>query len=248
MASPATTAFRRDARSTSLEVHLLGTVDFESALSLQEQLGYEISGRNDTHGGLILCEHPPLVTVGREGSRAHILADDDELASRQIDVRWVNRGGGCIAHAPGQLAVYPIVPLDRLQLGLSAYRRLLEQSVVDVCRGLRVSGELRNDEPGVWCRCGQVAHVGVAVKSWVSYHGLFVNVSPALDAMRFVRANRSGTRVTSLSAQRVRVTSMQTVRAGIVRALTARLGYAWYHVYTGHPLLQRTRRRVHVTA
>jgi len=248
MASPATTAFRLDARSTSLEVHLLGMVDFEAALFLQERIGYEISGRNDTRGGLILCEHPPLVTVGREGSRAHILADDDELAARQMDVRWVNRGGGCIAHAPGQLAVYPIVPLDRLQLGLSTYRRLLEESVVDVCQGLQVSGVLRDDEPGVWCRCGQVAHVGVAVKSWVSYHGLFLNVSPALDAMRLVRANRSGTRVTSLSAQRVRVTSMQAVRADIVRALSARLGYVRYHIYAGHPQLQRSRSRVHVTA
>ena len=67
--------------STALDVRLLGMVDFESALFLQERLVYEISGREDLFGGLLLCEHPPLVTVGRAGSRAHILVDPKELTA-----------------------------------------------------------------------------------------------------------------------------------------------------------------------
>ena len=58
--------------SAPLEVYLLGIVDFDSALFLQERLAYEISGRSDAMGTLLLCEHPPLITVGREGSRSHI--------------------------------------------------------------------------------------------------------------------------------------------------------------------------------
>ena len=234
--------------SASLEVHLLGLVDFDSALFLQERLVYEISGRTDLMGGLLLCEHPPMISIGREGSRAHVLADSGELASRQIEVRWLNRGGGCVVHAPGQLAVYPIVPLNRLGIGLAAYRSLLEESVSDVCRQLRIQNVRRPDEPGVWGRRGQIAHLGVSVKSWVAYHGMFVNVSPALELMRLAQANSRGEAVTSLAAERARVTSMSSVRTCLVESLTSRLGYQRHHVYAGHPLLRRSKKKVYVNA
>src|SRR5687767_7528881 len=89
--------------SHALEVRLLGLVDFEAALFLQERLVYEIGGRDDTQGHLLICEHPPLITVGREGSRGHILVEPRDLVARQMEVRWLSRGGGCVAHAPGQL-------------------------------------------------------------------------------------------------------------------------------------------------
>ena len=234
--------------SDSLEVHLLGLVDFESVLFLQERLVYEISGRNDRQGGLLLCEHPPMVTIGREGSRGHIRVDSRELTSRQMTVRWLNRGGGCLVHAPGQLAVYPILPLDRLELGLTDYRRRLEDAIRDVSRELHVPTWTRDEEPGVWCRLGQLAQIGVAVKSWTSYHGAYVNVAPSLDLMRLVQSNRSGEPVTSLAAQRGRATAMHSVREGLVRHLVRRLGYERFHLYTGHPLLRRTTRKVYVGA
>lgn len=237
-----------DRTPAPLEVHLLGVVDYESALFLQERLVYEISDRADGLGGLLLCEHPPLITIGRGGSRAHILVDPDELESRQMGVRWVNRGGGCLAHAPGQLAVYPIVPLDRLGLGLDDYRRLIEESVVDACRELRLSASRRPDQPGVWCREGQLAHLGIAVKSWVASHGIFVNVNPAMEFLRLVRPNRTGERVTSLAAARLKPTSMHKIRESLIRNLASRLGYERQHVYTGHPLLRRTKKKVYVNA
>lgn len=235
-------------RTSSLEVYLLGIVDFDSAMALQNRLVFDVSGRDDAQGALLLCEHPPLVTVGREGSQSDILADERELTSRQMDVRWLNRGGGCMVHALGQLAAYPILPLDRLGIGLADYRHRLEEAVIDVCCELRVPATRDDNDPGVWCRCGKFADIGVAVKSWVSYHGMFINVSPSMDLMRLVRPNLSDGRVTSLSAQRLRKTSMHTVREAIVRRLVERLGYGRFHIYTGHPLLKRTRRPVHVPA
>src|SRR5947209_15502199 len=92
-----------------LEVYLLGLVDYEDALRLQRRLVYEVGGANGDLAALVLCEHPPTISVGRRGSRAHIECDDEELASRNIRVRWVNRGGGCYLHVPGQLVVYPIL-------------------------------------------------------------------------------------------------------------------------------------------
>jgi len=244
MSSSSTIHVSLDRASNSLEVYLLGCVDFDSALFLQERLVHEISARNDLQGGLLLCEHPPLISVGREGSRSHLLVEPRELVSQQMEIRWVNRGGGCLVHAPGQLAVYPIVPLDRLRIGLAEFRHLLEESIIDVSRELRVPAWRRTDEPGIWCRCGQFASLGVAVKSWVAYHGLFINVCPAPQLLKLVQSNRSGERMTSLATQRLRVTSMHKVRESLVRNLAARLGYEHFHLYTGHPLLRRIKRRV----
>ena len=247
--SPFSTAQQSsDARSASLEVYLLGLVDFDSARFLQDRLVYEISGRSDAQAALLVCEHPPIVTIGREGSRAHVLAEPRELVARQMDVRWLNRGGGCLVHAPGQLAVYPILPLERLGIGVAGYRRRLEESVIDTTREIQVPASRRPDEPGVWCRTGQFAFLGAAVKGWISYHGMFINVSPPTDLLKLVRSVKPGDRVTTLAAERCRLTSMHAVRSGLVRNLARRLGYERHHLYTGHPLLRGTTRKIYVHA
>lgn len=250
MAMSSTSTIWTSARRTSasLEVHLLGLVDFDSALLLQERLAYEVSGRCDTLGHLLICEHPPILTIGREGRQSHVLADEHELTARQIETRRLNRGGGCLLHAPGQLAVYPILPLDRLQMGLSEYRARLELSLLDICGELRLPAFRRADEPGGWCRCGQFAHLGIAVRSWVSMHGLFVNISPDMRLLRMVQPNQNGERVTSLAAERARTTSMHSVRESLIRNLAKRLGYEQFHLYTGHPLLTRKKKQVYVGA
>jgi lipoate-protein ligase B len=232
----------------TLDVRLLGTVDFESVLFLQERFVYEISGREDVFGGLFLCEHPPLITVGRSGSRAHITVEQKELAARRMPVRWVNRGGGCLVHAPGQLAVYPIVPLDRLRLGLAEYRSRLIDAVLDVCAELKVPAWPTQRSAGVAGRGGQFAFVGASVKRWVAYQGLFVNVHPYLPMQKLVTSGVGGQKPTSLEALRGRTTPMSAVRESLIRNLSRRLGYAEYHIFTGHPLLRRTRRVTNVFA
>ena len=253
----------------SLEVYLLGLVDFDAALFLQERLLHEISQRDDGSGALLICEHPPLVTIGREGSRTQIACEPEELVSRRMDVRWLNRGGPSLVHAPGQLAAYPIVPLMRRGLGLVAFRDRLESAVIDTCGELRVPAWRHPEHAGVWCRCGKLASFGAAVRSGVSYHGMFVNVCPNLQLMRLVRSPAaaiadepqttclpdaahkpcgpgwdSDLRVTSLAAQRVKPTAVHTVRESLIRRIADRLCYGRHHVYTGHPLLKRTRRIV----
>src|SRR6187402_876731 len=108
-----------DFLSPPLEVYLLGLVDFEDVQQLQRRLVYDLGERGG--GTLVLCEHPPTITVGRLGSRAHIRADDEELRERGIRVHWVNRGGGCVLHLPGQLVAYLALPLEPLGLNLQGY-------------------------------------------------------------------------------------------------------------------------------
>jgi lipoyl(octanoyl) transferase len=231
-----------------LDVRLLGTVDFESAQFLQERLVYEISGRTDLYGGVFLCEHPPLITVGRAGSRAHVLLEQKDLATRGLQVRWLNRGGGCLVHSPGQLAVYPVVPLQRLGMGLQDYRTALVASVLDLCDELDIAAWPVERNYGVAGRGGVFTFVGAAVKRWVAYQGMFINVNPLMQTQRLVSIGASGLRPTSLEALRGRAISMATVRESLIRNLARRLGYTQYQVFTGHPLLVRTRRVTNVCA
>jgi lipoate-protein ligase B len=244
MAYPATNRPDGTAAAAALEVRLLGLVDFDAALALQERLVYELSGRDDAQGALLLCEHPPLITLGREASAAQVTADPDDLRASEIDVRWVARGGGTVVHAPGQLAVYPVLPLQRLGVGLSEFRTRLEESAAAACRDVRVPAKRRASEPGLWSRCGQVAYFGAAVKSWVSYHGLFLNVDPDPSFLSLVAGNPDGERPTSLQALLLRPVSMAGVRESVVRHIANRFGYERFHIYTGHPWLKRTTQKV----
>jgi lipoate-protein ligase B len=230
--------------AAALEVHLLGLVDCGAALALLDRLVFDISGRADCGGALLLCEHPPVITLGREASIADVLADEHDLKSMGIDTRWISRGGGAFVHAPGQLAVYPVLPLDRLGIGLMEYRRRLEDALIAVCRDQRIPARSRNDEPGLWSRAGQIAYFGASVRSWVTSHGMHLNVDPDPEFLRLVKPHPVGERSTSLQAQRVRRTSMASVRESVVRHVVEEFGYQRFHVYTGHPLLQRTTRRV----
>src|SRR4051812_48755348 len=93
----------------AVEVHLLGEVDFDACLALQHRLVYEAGSRRDGQVTVLVCEHPLSITLGRLGSRAHVQLSPPVLKSNGLEVRWVNRGGGALLHAPGQVAVYPIV-------------------------------------------------------------------------------------------------------------------------------------------
>lgn len=232
--------------SDALEVHLLGTVDYDAALALQKHLVYEISGRNDRFGTLLLCEHPPLITIGREGSRGDVIADESDLIARQIEVRFENRGGGAIVHSPGQLAIYPVLPLDRLDVGVDRLRSALNTVVRRTAAELRVPTK-QEDGATVGMRGSQFSFIGAAVRSWVSYHGLFLNVNPRLDLSRLATPD-SGRRVSSLTIQKFRPVAMPAVREAVVRHVSEQFGYDDIQFHTGHPLLTRKTRKAPVHA
>jgi lipoyl(octanoyl) transferase len=228
----------------SLEVHLLGLVDFDSVLALQERLVYEISGSQDQTGALLICEHPPLVTLGADATAADVLADAASLRRSGIDVRWLGRGGGAVCHAPGQLAVYAVLPLERMGLDVAQYRDRMEAACVSACQEVHVPARQRGQATGVWGRAGQLAMIGAAVKNGVVYHGMFVNVSPDPSFLALARSNPEGEPPTSLQAQLLRRVPMGRVREALARMIQSQFGYTASHHYTGHPLLRRTIRKV----
>jgi lipoyl(octanoyl) transferase len=231
-----------------LEVYLLGLVDFEDAQQLQRRLVYD-AGEGGS-AALVLCEHPPTISVGRSGSRTHIVPDDEELRSLGIRVRWVNRGGGCVLHIPGQLSAYLVLPLDRLGLNLQGYLDGLDQTLLGVLEEFDLRGETRPEAPGVFLGHARVGSVGIAVNRWIAYHGLTLNVGPFLEWFDLLDEPGIGPypiRQTSMESRRQRPAPMARVREALIRRVEVVFGLERHHIFTHHPLI-RWKVRAHVYA
>jgi lipoyl(octanoyl) transferase len=223
-----------------LEVYMLGLVDFDEVQQLQRRLVYELGERGGA--SLVLCEHPPTISVGRSGSRAHIVPDDAELRAMGIKVRWVNRGGGCVLHLPGQITAYVILPLAPLGLDVGRYLQGLHDALVGVLDEFELRGTPRGGLDGVDLAHSRVASVGVAVSRWIAYHGLTLNVGSFLQPFELIEEPGFGAypvRQTSMESKRQRPAPMPKVREALIRHLEAAFGLERHHVYTHHPLIRR---------
>jgi lipoyl(octanoyl) transferase len=218
----------------ALCAYLLGTLGHDDYLALQRRLVYDITGDRDL-GALVLCDHTPGVTIGREGSRLHIRPGLEELHARRWRVRWVSRGGGAMLHLPGQVACYPILALDTLALTPAAYLVELQSLLVDLLGEYDISATPDPDRPGVRVGNRRIAHVGVAVRSWVACFGLILNVDPDLEPFRDVCCDGDPFPMTSVQREtpaRVRVAG---VRQRLVELVAERFGFDRVSLFHTHP-------------
>jgi lipoyl(octanoyl) transferase len=233
------TSERTTPTGSVLRVYLLGLVEFEAALMLQRKLVYEAAGERAS-AALVLCEHPPILTVGRDGSPADIRCDLDELRVRRWPLRWVNRGGGSLLHLPGQLAIYPIVPLDWRGFGLSDYLESLQRVLVALLDDFGVVGATQARQPGVWVGQRLIAGVGVAVRDWVAYFGAALNINPDLLPFRIVRsAPREHEPMTSLERERHGRLRPALVRERLLEHFTTAFPFERTALFSSHPCLER---------
>jgi lipoyl(octanoyl) transferase len=222
---------------SALRIYLLGVVDFEAALRLQRTLAFETASQRDC-GALVLCEHPPIVTVGRDGSPADIHCDINELRTRGWPVRWVNRGGGALLHLPGQLAIYPILPLDWRRLGLADYLARLQRILVAMLDDFSVPASTQLGQPGVWAGRRLIAGIGVAVCDWVAYYGAYLNIDADLFPFRIVRSGpHEREPMTSLVRERRAPLRPALVRERLLEHFTAAFPFARTAVFSDHPCL-----------
>jgi lipoyl(octanoyl) transferase len=233
---------RGESPAPPVEVHLLGRIDHGVCLALQQRLAYEATGRRDGRIVLLLCEHPDEITIGRQGSWADIRLDRRELERRDLAVRWIGRGGGGIWHTPGQLAVYPIVPLARCGFTVGGYLDRLQAGIQAALEELNYAALPRPGRHGLWGRGGQLAAFGVAVRHDVTMHGAFVNVNPNDRLFRLIDTDPwEHTPMSSLVVERRQPAKMTAIREALVRHVTSALDAPRYHLYTGHPLLRSVR-------
>jgi lipoyl(octanoyl) transferase len=179
-----------------LEVVLAGTVPYGEGLAWQRQLAEDrIAGRL-AHDVLLLLEHPPVVTLGRNAHAAHL------LQPAGIEVFEVERGGDVTFHGPGQLVGYPILDLNAYKKDLHWYLRTLEQALIVALSQLGIRAERNPGYTGVWTRSKKIASIGIHVKQWVTWHGFALNVTTDLaDFERIVPCGIPGVEMTSVEQE-----------------------------------------------
>jgi len=213
-----------------LEIQDWGHVEYREALRRQRAMAEErIADRVPDR--LILVEHPPVVTIGRSGSEADLLLSEESLREKGIAVSHVERGGMATFHGPGQLVAYPIVKLREQDLHRFLTGLLGAMEEVLVSYGLCPEGK---GQPGLWVNSAKIASVGVAVRKWVTFHGIAVNVNT--DPKWFdciVPCGHPGERITSIGRELDRLIDMGEVKDRFVRAFADHFAYARVH-RTGH--------------
>ncbi len=164
----------------------LRRMGFEEAFRLQLELRDRCIESGGALNFLMLVEHPPTISIGRSGSRSDVLVSGEALAEMGVHVAETNRGGEVTFHGPGQLVAYPIIHLGRHGRDLHRYLRSLEAWLVRLCHGYGLEARGRDPQTGVWVGPRKIASIGIAVRRWVAYHGVALNVDVDLDHFRLI--------------------------------------------------------------
>jgi lipoyl(octanoyl) transferase len=213
-------------------LHLL---DFDVVLQLQRRLMREVAGGESA--ALLMCEHSPLVTVGRGGSCLHMDLPEAARNGRRLQVRWVNRGGGCWLHLPGQLAVYLHLSLDRMGLTLGGYVDRLQRALT---RLVMEEGLMETEwQPSriLWTGQRPLACIGASVREGITGFGLILNVNPNLELYRRVRTGDRHPPMTSLARECRKPIRPSRIRERLLEHLARELGFGQTHWFSEHSRL-----------
>jgi lipoyl(octanoyl) transferase len=193
----------------------LGRVEYADGLRLQSEM-VKLCFEERVGNVLLLLEHPPVLTLGRNANRANILASTQILAARGVTLHEINRGGDVTYHGPGQLVGYPIFDLRKMRhpasgsrLGPVDFVRLMEESLIGLCAEFGVAAMRICGLTGVWCgppglysldeNCGRakkasdppsgerkIGAIGIHVSRGITSHGFAFNVTTDLDGFRLI--------------------------------------------------------------
>ncbi|SEA67721.1 lipoyl(octanoyl) transferase [Desulfuromusa kysingii] len=184
---------------TPLTIDDWGLTDYRLAFDRQtEMVTARLSGRGaDT---LVFVEHPATVTLGRRATEDDLHLSEKGFSERGVTLQRINRGGLVTAHEPGQLVVYPLIVLKKHDLRWYANRFL--QVVISLLADYGVVGYLKDGEPGVWVNGCKICSFGIALKKWISSHGIALNINNSLDTFTMiVPCGRPDEVVTSLARE-----------------------------------------------
>ncbi len=166
--------------SGELTVINWGNTAYGPALARQEE-AVRMRAEGKIGDTLFLVEHPPVITFGRGGKTENLLASKEELARCGVELFNITRGGDVTFHGPGQLVAYLIADLTARERDLHRFLRELEEAVIDFLTKYHLNGERITGKTGVWVGKRKICAMGVAVRNWVTFHGLALNVSTMLD-------------------------------------------------------------------
>jgi len=172
-----------------ISVVQLGRVDYATALKLQQTL-VKLRKTGQIKNTLLLLEHPPVITLGRNARRANVLASEDQLSRSGVEIFECDRGGDVTYHGPGQLVGYPIFNLREFtpRMGAVGFVRKLEEVLIRTCADFGVATHRVRGMTGVWTLRdkAKVAAIGMHISRGVTSHGFALNVSTDLEHFKLI--------------------------------------------------------------
>ncbi|MCC5825426.1 lipoyl(octanoyl) transferase LipB [Alkalimonas sp.] len=175
---------------------------------------------------LWLLQHQPVFTQGQAGKAEHILATGD------IPVVQVDRGGQVTYHGPGQQMVYVLLDLKRRKIGVRELVTLLEQVLIDTLASLSIEAYAKPDAPGVYVDNKKIASLGLRIRKGCSFHGLALNVD--MDLSPFSRINPCGyAGMEMIQCRDFGPVHMATIEQQLIQQFSQKLGCQELHYHTG---------------
>ena len=182
----------------------LGRVGYDEGLQLQAEIA-ALRAEGRVENVLLLLEHPPVLTLGRNAHRSNIIASDETLAARGVTIHEINRGGDVTDHGPGQLDGYPIFDLRTLhnpsgsRMGPVDFVRLMEEALIRLCGGFGIRAGRIPGLTGVWCGLAdgspsdgssaggrKIGAIGIHVSRGITSHGFAFNVTTDLRDFQLI--------------------------------------------------------------
>jgi lipoyl(octanoyl) transferase len=213
----------------------VGLIGYPEAWELQKRL---VAARKAgaIEDVLLLCEHPHVITLGRNGKREHLLASEQVLRQKGVAFISSDRGGDITYHGPGQLLGYPILNLGAIRKDVVWYVRMLEEVMIRASAEFGISAERVTGKTGIWVRSTndpnvpdapeeKLGAIGVHISRWVTSHGFACNVSTDLRYFDLiVPCGISGRKATSLEKILGRAVTPKEVAPTVVRNFGAVFG------------------------
>jgi lipoyl(octanoyl) transferase len=161
----------------------VGLIGYAEAYALQKRI---VSARKAEaiEDVFLFCEHPHVITQGRNGKRQHLLVSENVLRQKGVEYYETSRGGDITYHGPGQIVGYPILNLSAIRRDVVWYVRTLEEAMIRATAEFGITAERVAGKTGIWVRAGnteeKLAAIGVHISRWVTSHGFAYNVSTDL--------------------------------------------------------------------
>lgn len=195
--------------SACIDIQDWGVVDYEKALLRQQELQQRRIA-DEARDTLILVQHPSVVTLGLRGGADDLRCSEEQVVESGVELHHINRGGFATAHEPGQLVAYPIVRLRKKDLRW--YSQTFLQALADTLADFDLHAEFREGEPGLWVNGRKIASFGIAVKKWVSSHGIALNVNNDLSTFNLIiPCGKPAESVTSMQSEMGHDVALDTV-------------------------------------
>jgi lipoyl(octanoyl) transferase len=203
----------------------LGLVPYGTALQLQRTL-MELRKTGRVENALLLLEHPPVITLGRNAKLSNVISSPEFLAQKGVELFEIDRGGDVTFHGPGQLVAYPIFDLRSFdpKIGAVEFVRRLEEVLIRTCGDFGIGAQRIKGLTGVWTYAlrnkaeAKIAAIGVHISRGVTTHGFALNVSTDLDFFSLiVPCGIAGRPVTSMQRELQKTVTIEEVATAASR-------------------------------